>query len=160
MTGGDYLFTPLEEFVSLPLTDQEAQFHYLTAGQRAICSVWALAAAVMAEGLHGFLWNSTGYMANDAVVGARLLGLDAYASALAPVVQAFPGGTVPADSYERRCFLETVAGTATEAAFQLADDELTELTNAYPDDLQRHAEQIIRSRSDDFFVDHSEPVGP
>ncbi|MDQ6927418.1 MAG: DMP19 family protein [Actinomycetota bacterium] len=127
-------------------------FSDLTPGQRAVCAVWALASDVLSDGLHGYLWNSNGYTANDAVIGAQLLGLDDYVSALEPVLQAFPNGRVPFDQVERREALEAIADTANEAAFQLADDRLSELVDAYPNDLQQHAGKYILQAPHDFFL--------
>jgi len=79
------------------------------------------------EGLYGYLWNSLGFTANEALEGARLFGLREYVSAIEPAWALFPDGVVPVERFERDTILEGPEGTTGRAIIETAYRRLSDL---------------------------------
>lgn len=104
----DLLYGVLAPYFELGMGEQQERFGELTEGQRFLYSFWALTDGVESEGLHGYLWNVTGFTANTALSAARAFGFQQYARSLAEAWEIFPDGHVPEDTLERQAIIDNL----------------------------------------------------
>jgi Domain of unknown function (DUF4375) len=125
-----------------------------TPGQRALYALYWLASETSNGGLHQYFWNPAGMLADEAIQGARRLGLNQYADVLAEAIATvFDGVGVPQDQQARQRALDELAADRYRHLDAL-DHRLSGLLVDQP--LAAALDQYVHDHPSEFFLDEQE----
>jgi hypothetical protein len=134
--------------------EPDPRLQQATPGQRALYALYWLESETSNGGLHQYFWNAAGMLADEAVQGARRLGLGGYADLLAEAIAAvFDAPGVPADQRARQQALDGLADGRRHQLNAL-DARLSVLLVDQP--LEPVLDQYVREHPAEFFLEERE----
>jgi hypothetical protein len=134
--------------------EPDPRLQQATPGQRALYALYWLGSETSNGGLHQYFWNPAGMLADEAVQGARRLGLSDYAELLAQAVTTvFDRPSVPQDQRSRQQALDGLPDEPRRRLDAL-DQRLSVLLVKQPFDPA--LDQYVRDHPCEFFLDEQE----
>ena len=132
--------------------EPDPRLHELTPGQRALYTLHWARSEIGNGGFHQYLYNSTGMLANEALLGAELIGATVFAELFREVRRLVFGNTFSEDQRRR---IEVLEGLSAEALAKL--EELTDrfydlMGSADESALSRYCSGYVDAHSADFFL--------
>lgn len=134
--------------------EPDPRLQQATPGQRAVYALYWLGSEASNGGLHQYFWNPAGMLADEAVQGARRLGLDTYADLLGQAITTvFDHASVPQDQRLRQRALDGLSGERRRRLDGL-DQHLSVLLVEQP--LDPVLDQYVRDHRSEFFLEEQE----
>jgi len=134
--------------------EPDPRLQQATPGQRAVYALYWLGSETSNGGLHQYFWNPAGMLADEAVQGARRLGLDTYADLLGQAITTvFDRASVPQDQRSRQHALDRLSGERRRRLDGL-DQRLSVLLGEQP--LDPVLDQYVRDHPWEFFLEEQE----
>ncbi len=127
----------------------------LTPGQRALYALRWTVWEVSNGGFHQYFWNSTGYLAPEAIEGAELLGAQRYAEVIRHAAAIFPDEATLRDIDRRQEILDGDGddGPLTKRLAEL-DEAFYRLLDDEPEhNIQKYVDRYVAGHPQEFFID-------